>query len=219
MKILLLEDDVILNEIIHEYLLELNYEVISEFDGNDAIDTIYENHFDLLVLDVGVPGINGFELLKTLRNAKMNIPAIFITSLNDSTSLEEGFEAGCNDYIKKPFELKELEVRINNIKRINKIDSRDIMIINDAFKYDFFNRCLVKEDQKITLAKKETLILEFFLKNQHRTISVDELIVNIWEYEASPTNATIRTYIKNLRKCLGDNRIITEKGIGYRFES
>ena len=219
MKILLLEDDVILNEILHEYLLELNYEVSSEFDGNEAIDKIYETHFDLLVLDVGVPGINGFELLKTIRDAKMNTPAIFITSLSDSKSLEKGFKSGCNDYIKKPFELKELEVRINNIKRINKIETNEIIIINNEFKYDFSLNNLICNNKNIPLAKKESQILEFFLKNQNRTISVDELIVNIWEYELIPTNATIRTYIKNLRKNLGENMIITEKGKGYRFES
>ena len=177
MRILLLEDDVILNEIVYEFLLELEYEVISEFDGNDAIDKIFENHFDLLILDVGVPGLNGFELLKTVREAKMNIPAIFITSLNDSQSLEEGFESGCNDYIKKPFELKELEVRINNIKRINKIDTKEIIIINNELKYDFSNSSLFYNNKKLTLAKKEYQILELLLENGGRILTKEKFLV------------------------------------------
>ena len=118
MKILLLEDDVILNEIIEEFLLSLNYEVISAFDGNKAEELIYEENFDLLLFDVNVPNITGFELLKNIRQNNINIPTIFITSRHTSEDVKIGFNSGCDDYIKKPFDLSELQLRIENIKKI-----------------------------------------------------------------------------------------------------
>ena len=106
-KILLLEDDLNLNETVSDYFDENGFEVISAYDGDEALSLIYENNFDLLLLDVNVPNKNGFEVLKEVRNQKKTVPAIFITSLNSMDSLEEGFESGCDDYIRKPFELKE----------------------------------------------------------------------------------------------------------------
>ena len=106
MKILLLEDDVILNEIIEEFLLSLNYEVITAFDGNKAEELIYEENFDLLLFDVNIPNITGFELLKNIRQNNINIPTIFITSRHTADDVKIGFNSGCDDYIKKPFELR-----------------------------------------------------------------------------------------------------------------
>ena len=124
MKILLLEDDVILNEIIEEFLLSLNYDVITAFDGNIAEELIYEESFDLLLFDVNIPNITGFELLKNIRQNNINIPIIFITSRHTADDVKIGFNSGCDDYIKKPFELSELQLRIENIKRL-KLLSKD----------------------------------------------------------------------------------------------
>jgi DNA-binding response OmpR family regulator len=123
MKVLLLEDDTLLNEIIEEFLLDLNYEVVTTYDGQDALEAIYENRFDLLLLDVNVPSINGLDLLKSLKENSIDIPTIYITSLHTSNDMKNGFEAGADDYIKKPFHLSELELRINNIKRLRQIES------------------------------------------------------------------------------------------------
>jgi DNA-binding response OmpR family regulator len=112
MKILLMEDDEILNEIIHSMLLKKGYAVYSVYDGDEAEYLICEKSFDLLILDVNVPGVNGFDLLKNLRKDKISTPAIYITSLNDTEDLKEGFQSGCDDYIKKPFKFEELELRI-----------------------------------------------------------------------------------------------------------
>ncbi len=219
MRILLLEDDVILNELIEEFLLSLDYEVRSFYDGLDALDTIYDEKFDLLLLDVGVPSLNGFELLRSIKEAKIDTPAIFITSLNTIDDLQKGFDVGCDDYIKKPFELKELEIRINHIKKIKHIDSSDIVDITTKIQYNFANHIIVKDTKSIVLSKKEAQIFEYFINNKNRIISIEELVSNIWEYDTTPSNATIRTYIKNLRKIVGDKMIVTIKGIGYRFEN
>ena len=217
MKILLLEDDVILNEIIEEFLLSLNYEVITAFDGNIAEELIYEESFDLLLFDVNIPNITGFELLKNIRQNNINIPIIFITSRHTADDVKIGFNSGCDDYIKKPFELSELQLRIENIKRLRQIDNHgQIKIDNDTF-YDYEKKVIIRNNEEFNLSKIEAKILEYFLKNKNKTISIDEISVNNWVYDEMPESTTIRTYIKNLRKKLNDETITTLKGIGYRF--
>ncbi len=217
MKILLLEDDVILNEIIEEFLLSLNYEVITAFDGNIAEELIYEESFDLLLFDVNIPNITGFELLKNIRQNNINIPIIFITSRHTADDVKIGFNSGCDDYIKKPFELSELQLRIENIKRLRQIDNHgQIKIDNDTF-YNYEKKVIIRNNEEFNLSKIESKILEYFLKNKNKTISIDEISVNNWLYDEMPESTTIRTYIKNLRKKLNDETITTLKGIGYRF--
>lgn len=217
MKILLLEDDVILNEIIEEFLLSLNYEVITAFDGNIAEELIYEESFDLLLFDVNIPNITGFELLKNIRQNNINIPIIFITSRHTADDVKIGFNSGCDDYIKKPFELSELQLRIENIKRLRQIDNHGkIKIDNDTF-YNYEKKVIIRNNEEFNLSKIEAKILEYFLKNKNKTISIDEISVNNWLYDEMPESTTIRTYIKNLRKKLNDETITTLKGIGYRF--
>ena len=217
MKILLLEDDVILNEIIEEFLLSLNYEVITAFDGNIAEELIYEESFDLLLFDVNIPNITGFELLKNIRQNNINIPIIFITSRHTADDVKIGFNSGCDDYIKKPFELSELQLRIENIKRLRQIDNHGkIKIDNDTF-YNYEKKVIIRKNEEFNLSKIESKILEYFLKNKNKAISIDEISVNNWLYDEMPESTTIRTYIKNLRKKLNDETITTLKGIGYRF--
>lgn len=217
MKILLLEDDVILNEIIEEFLLSLNYEVITAFDGNIAEELIYEESFDLLLFDVNIPNITGFELLKNIRQNNINIPIIFITSRHTADDVKIGFNSGCDDYIKKPFELSELQLRIENVKRLRQIDNHgQIKIDNDTF-YNYEKKVIIRNNEEFNLSKIEAKILEYFLKNKNKAISIDEISVNNWLYDEMPESTTIRTYIKNLRKKLNDETITTLKGIGYRF--
>ena len=217
MKILLLEDDVILNEIIEEFLLSLNYDVITAFDGFLAEELIYEESFDLLLFDVNIPNITGFELLKNIRQNNINIPIIFITSRHTADDVKIGFNSGCDDYIKKPFELSELQLRIENIKRLRQIDNHgQIKIDNDTF-YNYEKKVIIRNNEEFNLSKIESKILEYFLKNKNKAISIDEISVNNWLYDEMPESTTIRTYIKNLRKKLNDETITTLKGIGYRF--
>ena len=186
MKILLLEDDVILNEIIEEFLLSLNYEVITAFDGNIAEELIYEESFDLILFDVNIPNITGFELLKNIRQNNINIPIIFITSRHTADDVKIGFNSGCDDYIKKPFELSELQLRIENIKRLRQIDNHgQIKIDNDTF-YNYEKKVIIRNNEEFNLSKIESKILEYFLKNKNKTISIDEISVNNWVYDEIP---------------------------------
>lgn len=217
MKILLLEDDLILNEIIEEHLISQKHEITTVFTGLEAQDLLYSQRFDLLLLDVNVPILNGFELLKDLRQKEIYTPAIFLTSLNQIDDIEKGFKSGCDDYLKKPFELKELDLRINNIKRLFNIENEDLIQISKDTYLDKKNLLIKKENEQIHLAKKECEVLEYLINNSSKTVSIEELSLNVWAYEEAPISSTIRTYIKNLRRVLGEEFIINLRGVGYRF--
>jgi DNA-binding response OmpR family regulator len=218
MKILLLEDDTLLNEIIEEFLQEQNYDVVSTYDGQEAIEAIYEENFDLLLLDVNVPSINGFELLKELRKNSINIPTIYITSLHTSKDMEKGFKSGADDYIKKPFHLSELKLRVENIKRLRHIEDDGITKLTEEIVYNYDTKTIKISTSEHTLSKTEAKVFEYFLKNRNKTISIEEISLNNWAYDEAPTDSTIRTYIKNLRKILGKDMIETSKGIGYKIK-
>ena len=217
MKILLLEDDLILSEVIVEHLEYHNYNVTPIYNGIEAENLLFEEKFDLLLLDVNVPLLNGFELLKSLRDSGNETPAIFITSMNSSKDVLEGFELGANDYLKKPFEMMELKARIDNIKRHFKIDDERMVEISKNVSYDFSKYLLQLEGREEKLSKKEGEFLSYFLHNRTKVISTDELMVNVWSYDTAPSSATIRTYIKNLRRLLGEESITTIRGVGYVF--
>lgn len=219
MKILLMEDDLLLNEIIEEHLQSRGYEVVSAFSGDEAQDIIYSQTFDLLLLDVNVPNINGFDLLEDLRQKDIKTAAIFITSAHMMDDVEKGFKSGCDDYIKKPFELKELDLRIENIKRLYNISPSSHIQISENILLDKDNLLINKNNNKVHIAQKECDVLEYLIKNKNKPVSIDELSLNVWAYEEAPIASTIRTYIKNLRKIIGDEFIVNIRGVGYRFNS
>lgn len=178
---------------------------------------IYSEKFDLFLFDVNVPGITGFELLKNARQNDIKTPTIFLTSLNMVDDIEKGFTSGCDDYVKKPIELKELDIRINNIKRLFNIGNEDLIQISKDIYLDKKNLLINKEQNQIRIARKECEVLEYLINNSTKIVSIEELSLNVWAYEDAPISSTIRTYIKNLRKILGDEYIINLRGVGYRF--
>ena len=214
MKILLLEDDVILQEIIEEFLLEKGYEIESFFDGEKALDAIGSNAYDLLLLDVNVPSIDGFEILSYLRDVGNTTPAIYITSLAGIDDLKKGFELGADDYLKKPFELEELNTRIEHIIKIYRLQEE---IEFDGMRFIPKAHQILVNDSVIEMRQKEAQVLEYFIRNTGKIISCDEIIENVWDDENIPAHATIRTYIKNLRKMFQKEYFENIKGEGYRF--
>jgi len=214
MKILLLEDDVILQEIIEEFLIEKGYEVESFFDGEKALDAIGSNSYGLLLLDVNVPSIDGFEILSYLRDIGNTTPAIYITSLSGINDLKKGFDLGADDYLKKPFELEELNARIEHIIRIYRLQEE---IEFDGIKFIPKAHQIFVKDNVIEMRQKEAQVLEYFIRNMGKIISCDEIIENVWDDENIPAHATIRTYIKNLRKMFEKEYFENIKGEGYRF--
>ena len=214
MKILLLEDDVILQEIIEEFLEENGYEVESYYDGEKALDAIGHGSYDMLLLDVNVPNIDGFEILSYLREIGNTTPAIYITSLAGIEDLKKGFSLGADDYLRKPFELEELNARIEHIVKLYRLQEE---IEFDDMKFIPKAHQLIVGDEVIEMRQKEAQVLEYFIRNAGKIISCDEIIENIWDDKHTPTHATIRTYIKNLRKMFKKEYFSNIKGEGYRF--
>jgi len=217
-RILLLEDDVTLNETVTEYLEEQGYEVDSVENGEEAMDKIYENNYDLLLLDVKVPLMNGFDLLKEIREKKNTTPAIFITSLDSIDDLSEGYESGCDDYIRKPFALKELAMRMATILKRDFFHANSEKIeIDTNIEYDIESNTLFVDGEEVTLNKKESKLLKLFLQNQNQILSHERIYDAVWDYDESASEASLRTYIKNLRKILGKEKIVSIKKQGYKF--
>ncbi len=214
MKILLLEDDALLSKILTKHL-SLEYTVTLVYDGDTALETVETQKFDLLILDSNVPGITGLELIKELREYNDTTPIIMITAYQDTVHLKKAFTHGCNDYIRKPFELDELDMRIENITRTFNIEQNlPIKIAKETF-FDAMNHKITKDGKTFSLAKKESELLNYLATNRKRTISKEELTQNLWTYETMPSDATLRVYIRNLRALIGKESIETIRGMGY----
>jgi len=218
MKILLLEDDPVLSEIIEEFLVEHGLHVKLFYDGKEALHAIFEDKFDILVLDINVPSLNGFELLKTLKEANIATPVIFITSLDQISDVKKGFALGAEDYLKKPFELEELLVRIERTQKLHRIEEKVHVQLTPTVHYDPQNYHITTSDATYNLRKKEAQLLEYFLAHPNRLVSFEEIIEEVWRFDEVPTYATVRTYIKNLRSYALEHLIENIKGVGYRFK-
>lgn len=217
-KILLLEDDLNLSEIVEEHLSDEGYEVNLVSDAEEALNLAYEKHFDLWILDVKVPLGDGFSLLRELRKSGKSTPAIFLTSLNTADDLKEGFKAGCDDYIKKPFELSELSLRIESIlKRAFAHKNEDYEDLGNGFKFALNSQILYQNEKAVPLPSKEIKLLLLLLKNKNNFISVEQIFEELWEYGEEPSEMSLRVYVKNLRKILGKNSLINQRGRGYCY--
>jgi len=217
-KIFILEDDINLNETISEFLEEEGYDTTSAFDGDEAEDFMYENNYDLYLLDVNVPGTNGFELLKKARQNNDKVPAIFITSLNSLDDLEIGYKSGCDDYIRKPFELKELLLRVKTLLKREFLHVNDEKIkISKEIEYDMLTNELIVSGKTVRIQNKEALLLKLFMQKKDEIISHDVIYDTLWGYDEVSSDSALRTYVKNLRKIIGKEKIVSIKKLGYKF--
>lgn len=217
-KILLLEDDPNLSESVSEYLEEQGFDVTCVYDASSAEDTLYEQKFDLLLLDVNVPGGDGFSLLKESRKEGNITPAIFITSRNAMSDVEAGFESGGDDYIRKPYELKELLLRIQTILKRNFYHNpTDSLSLGKGISYDIDNQVLTVDGHVQNLQIKEHKLLKLFIQHKNELLAHDVIMGHLWDYGETPSDGSLRTYIKTLRKLLGKDSIVSHKRLGYQF--
>ena len=217
-QILLVEDDETLSELISEYLSEQGYDVTVRADAKAALDTAYERNFDILILDVKLPKGDGFSLLRELRRLGDDTPAIFTTSLNALQDLEIGYKSGCDDYLKKPYELKELLLRIQIlIKRKFSHVNDEFIELNDGYKFYPSSKTLQQNGQIVNLSNKESELLALFLENKNALLSKEAIFEKIWNYGEEPSELSLRVYVKNLRRILGKNAIVNRRGDGYIY--
>lgn len=217
-QILLVEDDETLSELINEYLSEQGYDVTVCADAKAALDTAYERNFDILILDVKLPKGDGFSLLRELRRLGDDTPAIFTTSLNALQDLEIGYKSGCDDYLKKPYELKELLLRIQIlIKRKFSHVNDEFIELNGGYKFYPSSKTLRQNGQIINLSNKESELLALFLENKNALLSKEAIFEKIWNYGEEPSELSLRVYVKNLRRILGKDAIVNRRGDGYIY--
>ncbi len=210
-KILLLEDDEVLSETLIELLEDEGLDVTHVLDGEMALDVTFEGHFDLFLLDINVPLLDGFELLKSLRESGDKTPSIFITALTDIASLSRGFAVGADDYIKKPFDFDELLIRIQALlRKAYHTYSNEIKV--DDFSFDIENNQLTKEDKFIKLSPYELEITKLLFQNNQKTLTKEQIFDTLSDGREM-SEGSLRVHINRLRKV--GLPITTLKGIGY----
>jgi two-component system OmpR family response regulator len=216
MKILLLEDEYALRVSIEEFLDDLDFEVQTFGNGDEAFDAACTTRFDLLLLDVNVPGLGGFEMLRTLREEGVDTPAIFITARTQVKDLEEGYKRGCCDYIRKPFDLTELQLRIEQALRSHYYKNSEAIPLAPDLVYDTKTMQLLYKEEPIALSKTEKDILEVLLRHANQAVSMSMFQDEVWGEYVDPAN--IRVQINNLRKKLPADIIKNRRGVGYIIE-
>ncbi len=214
-KILLLEDENMLCDMIAEYLQDNNYSVDACASYNEAIELASKN-YDLFIFDVKVLDGNGFTLLSELREAGIDTPCIFITSLNSMDDVKMGFRTGCDDYLKKPFELGELALRVQNLLKRN-FDRKSVVKIDEHFSYDVLLKQLFCDGKRINLHNKQSELLSLFVARANCIVSRAEIYSHLWGID-EPSEMALRVYIRELRKILGQERIISHSKQGYEFK-
>jgi len=207
-KVLLLEDDEMLSQTLKSLLEDEGYEVDLAKNADEAIDLTYDKKYDLYLFDINVPFGNGIDLLHDLREAGDKTPAFFITALKDIKSVSKGFDAGCDDYIKKPFDMDELLIRIEAIlKKYNPYEKYG------DIEYSVEDDIVFKNSKELELGEVSKKILLLFLENINKIVHKERL----YEVMQKPSDVALRVQINKLKKELGLN-IVNVRGVGYKLE-
>lgn len=220
-KILIIEDEKKIATTIKKGLTENGYHVDLAFDGLIGKRLFESNNYDLLILDINLPGMNGYELCKAIRNTNQHIPIIMLTAMNTTEDKIEGFDNGTDDYIIKPFEFKELLVRIRALlkRTMNKqLPTGNILKVADL-EMNLDTKEVKRADQPITLTAKEFQLLEYFMRNRNRVLSRADIAERVWEIDFDTQTNVIDVYVNYLRNKIDkkfDTRLIhTQVGMGY----
>ena len=218
MKILVVEDERDLNRIITKHLKKNNYSVDSCFDGQEALDFISYSEYDLIITDIMMPNVDGYEFIDKLRANKNNTPVIMLTAKDALEDKIVGLDSGADDYIVKPFEFDELLARIRVLMRRNYGLATNIIQIEEVT-LDLAKKQVTKSGEIIDLTGKEYEVLEYLMKNKGSILSRDQILNNVWDYEYEGASNIVDVIIKNIRKKLdrgeGNTIIYTKRGLGY----
>ncbi len=222
MKLLLVEDDWEISELLSEVLTEQQYVVDVASDGQAGWDFVQAFDYDLILLDVMLPKLDGFSLCRQLRSKDYHMPIMMLTAKDTTTQKVEGLDAGADDYVVKPYKLDELLARIRALLRRG-IDSGSPILSWQDLSLDT-NTCKVTyENKTLKLTPKEYRLLELFLRNGNKLLSRSKILENLWSFEEPPDEDTVKAHIRRLRKKLtkagaSDDFIETVYGLGYRLQ-
>jgi DNA-binding response OmpR family regulator len=218
-KVLVVDDEQRIREVIREYAEFNGYEVTEATDGMDAVTVCKDMDFDIIVMDVMMPKLDGFSAVKEIKKSK-NIPVIMLSARGEEYDKLFAFEVGVDDYMVKPFSPKELMARIGVVlSRTHPQENPDEKIVFDGLVVNLPAREVLVDDTKIELTPKEYELLIYLVQNKNVALSRDVLLSDIWGYDFGDVR-TIDTHVKNLRNAIGPyrNRIVTLRGVGYKFE-
>ena len=216
-NILIVEDEKEIREGVSEYLSEVGYSVISAEDGMQAIELFKNNKIDLVILDIMLPKANGFVVLNKIRQ-ESNVPVIMLTAMSDDYTQIMSFDEEADDYITKPFSIIVLHKRIEALLRRGVKVSENKKWCYGDIEIDFEGYSARKNGENIDLKPKEIKLIELLLKYEGKVLTRAQILDNLWNIEESPNDRVIDVYIKNIRKKLLLDCIVTVKGIGYKFE-
>jgi DNA-binding response OmpR family regulator len=217
MNILLLEDDTLFAQSIEDFLEEEGFCIDIACDGQEALSKNFENNYDLYLLDINVPKLNGLEFLKELRAINDETPAVFLTSYKDKESLKQGFLSGADDFLTKPVDLDELILRIKSIlKRSHKsIDSIDL---KNGLIFEPLSKRVYENGVDLNLPIKVIQLLQLCLENKQNIITKEMIVSKLWSCSQEYSEGSIRVYVNNLKKVLGKEALQNIKGVGYKVE-
>lgn len=218
-KILFVEDEEDLTLIIADTLREQGYEVVTASDGIVGLEKFKSESADIVVADVMMPKMDGFSMAKEIRKLSPSVPLLFLTAKSTIDDVEEGFEIGANDYLKKPFELRELIARIKALlRRYNTVRSEDIKFSIGRYIFNVTTQRLSFEEQSMELSYFEARILEILAANIGKTIDGSELMIAVWQRDELSNRNSLHGYIHKLRRALRHDpsvSIINQRGFGY----
>ena len=218
MKILLAEDEVDLNNVVTRYLKKNGYSVDSVLDGEEALDYLEYSEYDLVILDIMMPKVDGFEVIKKLRDKRNHTSVLMLTARDSADDKVKGLDLGADDYIVKPFEFDELLARIRVLMRRNYGFATNIIQVDDVV-LDISKKLVTRSGESIVLTGKEYEVLEYLFKNKMGIISREQILNHVWDYDYEGASNIIDVIIKNIRKKLdvGSKKPIihTKRGLGY----
>lgn len=216
MKIFLLEDDTMLCESINEYLVSIGHCVVTCANGDEAFKKIQKESYDLLLLDINVPGINGLELLEKLHELKIRATSIYISALVDIEGISRAYDLGCYDYLKKPFHLKELALRIDKVMQ-NTALPQSYLRLSKSYSYDAATATLMCDNVAHTLTKRQMQIIDLLARNRGRVVDFNQFRSYVWD-EEYVDNPTIRAEVSRLKKSLKEDFIQNIRALGYMID-
>lgn len=214
-NILLLEDDLLLGESVQDFLEEEGFIVQFCRNGQDALNAAYTSRYDMYLLDINVPLIDGLSLLKELRSANDETPAIYLTSHKETDVLREAYVNGADDYLKKPFDTQELLLRMSALlRRSNGV--RDRQCVGELC-LDAHHKCIFLEGREIIFSPKEYQLMALLIQNVGEVVTKEMMMDALWSASESISEGAIRVYINRLKQEIGTERILNVRGMGYRL--